>query len=63
MKNECFLSFHCNSFEQSNACGLYIRAYSSGRLSSVFGRLQDPVLLVLSSKNSRFGRSSKPSAS
>ena len=33
------------------------------RLSSVFGRLQNPVLLVLSSKNGRFRRPSKPSAS
>ena len=33
------------------------------RLSSVFGRLQNPVLLVLSSKNGRFRRASKPSAS
>ena len=32
------------------------------RLSSVFGRLQNPVLLVLSSKNSKFRRPSKPSA-
>ena len=29
-----------------------------GRLSSVFGRLQNPVLLVLSSKNGRFRRPS-----
>ena len=34
-----------------------------GRLSSVFDRLQNPVLLVLSSKNGRFRRPSKPSAS
>ena len=33
------------------------------RLSSVFSRLQNPVLLVLSSENGRFGRPSKPSAS
>ena len=33
------------------------------RLSSIFGRLQNPVLLVLSSKNGRFRRPSKPSAS
>ena len=32
------------------------------RLSSFFGRLQNPVLLVLSSKNGRFRRPSKPSA-
>ena len=34
-----------------------------GGLSSVFGRLQNPVLLILSSKNGRFRRPSKPSAS
>ena len=33
-----------------------------GRLSSVFGRLQNPVLLVLSTKSGRL-RPSKPSAS
>ena len=33
------------------------------KLSSVFGRLQNPVLLALSSKNGRFRRPSKPSAS
>ena len=33
------------------------------RLSSVFGRLQNPVILVLSSKNGRFRRPAKPSAS
>ena len=32
------------------------------RLSSVFGRLQNPVLLVLSSINGRFRRPSKPSS-
>ena len=33
------------------------------RLSYVFGRLQNPVLLVLSSKNGRFRKPSKPSDS
>ena len=33
------------------------------RLPSVFGRLQNPVLLVLSSKNGSFIRPSQPSAS
>ena len=33
------------------------------RLSSVFDRLQNPVLLVLSSENGTFRRPSKPSAS
>ena len=34
-----------------------------GRMSSVSGRLQNLVLLVLSSENGRFRRPSKPSAS
>ena len=34
-----------------------------GRLSSVFGGLQNPVLLALSTKNNRFRTPSKPSAS
>ena len=33
-----------------------------GRLSSIFGRFQNPILLVLSSKTGRFRRPSKPSA-
>ena len=33
------------------------------RLSSIFSRLQSPVLLVLSFENGRFGRLSEPSAS
>ena len=33
-----------------------------GRLFFVFGRLQNPVPLVLSSTNGRFGRTSKPFA-
>ena len=33
-----------------------------GRLFSGFGRLQNPVLLVLPSKNGRLRRPSKPSA-
>ena len=47
---------------------MILRAYSFvpfyfSRLSSVFGRLQNPVLLVLSSENGRFRRPPKPSAS
>ena len=57
-------------FSRGGGGGGTLRAYSFGTfsfqqaaLSSVFGRLQNPVLLVLSSKIGRFRRPSKPSAS
>ena len=41
----------------------FLVSFVFGRLSSVFVRLQNPILLVLSSKNGKFRMPSKPSAS
>ena len=56
-------SFFCGGAEETELLGGILLVPSLfSRLSSVFGTLQNPVLLVLSSKNGRFRRPSRPSA-